>query len=138
VAVQLGADVLRSALATLERRDPQTAAHAEEAVESLAWRESKDEPLVFGQHALQLRLVAGELAAGSLDPDVGLAVALTDPDALPEVLDLLAAAELHSLLAPFAGVTGRLWERMTLTDGGRILALAVLRARATGPRHIVW
>jgi hypothetical protein len=85
-----------------------------------------------------LRLVADELATGSLDPDVGLAVALTDPDALPEVIDLLAAAELHSLLAPFAGVAGQLWERMKLTDGGRTLALAILRARATGPRHILW
>ena len=56
MAVQLGADVLRSALATLEQRDPQMAAEAEEAVESLAWRESKDEPLVFGQHGLQLFL----------------------------------------------------------------------------------
>jgi hypothetical protein len=32
------------------------ATDAEDAVESLAWRESKDEPLVFGQHALQVFL----------------------------------------------------------------------------------
>jgi hypothetical protein len=67
-----------------------------------------------------------------------LAVALTDPDALPKAIDLLDAGELHSLLAPFAGVAGQLWERFTLTEGGRILALAVLRERATGARHVRW
>jgi hypothetical protein len=85
-----------------------------------------------------LGLVAGELAASSLDPDVALAVALTDPDALPDAIDLLDAGELHALLAPFAGVAGRLWEPFTLTEGGRTLALAVLRERATGARHLLW
>jgi hypothetical protein len=87
-----------------------------------------------------LRLVAGELAGvAGFGADVGLAVALAEADGAPEVqeLPILVAAQLD-VLAPFAGLTGRLWERRTLTEGGRTLALAILRARATGARHAVW
>ena len=86
-----------------------------------------------------LRLVADELAATGFGGDVGLAVAVAEADGATDVPELpfLMAMEVD-VLAPFAGLTGRAWEHRELTQGGRTLALAILRARATGPRHIVW
>jgi hypothetical protein len=81
-----------------------------------------------------LRLVAGELADTGFGTDVGLAVALAEADGAiePPELPILVALEVE-VLASFAGLSGRAWERRTLTEGGRTLALAILRARATGP-----
>ena len=84
-----------------------------------------------------LRLVANELAAGSFGVDVGLAVAVADADGrdAPE-LPMLVAMEVGWLIKPFAGFTGPIWEETSLTEGGRTLALAILRAFATGPRRM--
>jgi hypothetical protein len=94
-------------------------------------RELRTEPQAL------LRLVGDELtAAGSFGSDVGLALSLSEAE--PGEVPVLVAAELDWLLAPFAGLSGWIWERADLTKGGRTLALAILRARATGPRRALF
>jgi hypothetical protein len=89
------------------------------------------------------RLVVRELAsAGEMFPpsflDVGLAMLLTQTEATTEP-DILAPVLLvmgfNRLLSPFAGVSGSALDVVKLTPAGRTLALGILRARATGPRH---
>lgn len=86
-----------------------------------------------------LLLVADELAkAASFGTDVVLAALLTEAcgpeEEEEEEVPVLLAAQIDALLAPLAGLTGWIWERASLSEGGRTLALAILRARATGPR----
>jgi hypothetical protein len=87
-----------------------------------------------------LGLVAAELAdVAAFGADVAFAVALAEGDGATDIpeLPILVAAQLD-VLTPFAGLTGPLWERRRLTEGGRTLALAILRAGATGTRHSSW
>lgn len=90
------------------------------------------------------RLIVGELAAaGDAFPpgqlDVGLATLLTETAPAGREPDVVApwllVAGITRLLGPFAGVTGKYPEPMRIAPAGRTLALAILRARATGPRH---
>jgi len=85
-----------------------------------------------------LRLVAEEMAAaGGFGTDVSLALLLTETSRPADAVEapVLIAMEVDSLLAPFAGLSGWIWRGASLTEGGRTLAVAILRARATGPRH---
>jgi hypothetical protein len=93
------------------------------------------------------RLVVGELAsAGDMFPpsflDVGLAMLLTQTAETTEEPDSLAPLLLvmgfNRLLSPFAGVSGSPLDAIKLTPAGRTLAIGILRARATGPRHPVF
>jgi hypothetical protein len=94
VAVELGAETLRNALETLRRRDPRLATDAEAAVQSLTWRESEDEPVVFGQHALQLFLWY-ELPHKWIAPEEEL---LAIARALGELLEAVGAPERYVAL----------------------------------------
>ena len=88
-----------------------------------------------------LRLVAEELAAaGGFGIDVGLAFLLTGSGRPTDTVEAPAwiALGVDSLLTPFAGMSGWIWTGAGLTEGGRTLALAILRARATGPRHVLF
>jgi hypothetical protein len=90
------------------------------------------------------RLVVRELAsAGEMFPpsflDVGLAMLLTQTEATTEEPDILAPVLLvmgfNRLLSPFAGVNGSPLDAVSLNPAGRTLAIGILRACTTGPRH---
>jgi len=90
------------------------------------------------------RLVVRELAsAGDMFPpsflDVGLGMFLSQTAAVPDEPDILAPVLLvmgfNRLLSPFAGVSGSPLDAISLNPAGRTLAIGILRARATGPRH---
>ena len=62
---------------------------------------------------------------------------LTDRERLSDLLPHILVGEVHRTLAPFNGSTGSYPEAPRLTPAGRTIAVAVLRARATAPRHML-
>jgi hypothetical protein len=86
-----------------------------------------------------LRLVARELADGiDSEDELALALIAAGRDTESPDVPMLAAMGVAWLLHPFAGFTNRIWEETSPTEGGKTLALAILRACATGPTRIVW
>ena len=84
-----------------------------------------------------LRLVANELAEGiDSEDELALALIAAGRDTESPDVPMLAAMGVAWLLHPFAGFTNRIWEETSPTEGGKTLALAILRARATGPTRV--